>query len=141
MSELKTKKNTASVEGFIASVENETRRSDSESVLKLMREVTGDMGSMWGDRLVGFGSYDYTYASGHSGSWCAAGFSPGKRNMTVYIMPGFEQYPELMSKLGKYKTGKSCLYINKLADVDMEVLGELIAVSFNDMTATNSDKE
>ena len=141
MAELTTKKNDKSVEDFIASVDNKTRRADAESINEIMRVATGEAGSMWGDRMVGFGSYDYTYASGHSGSWFATGFSPGKRNLTVYFMPGFERYSNLMSKLGKFKTGKSCMYINKLADVDEEVLKELITISFREMTGVGESKQ
>ena len=141
MAELTTKKNDKSVKDFIASVDNKTRRADAESINEIMRAATGETGSMWGDRMVGFGSYDYTYASGHSGSWFATGFSPGKRNLTVYVMPGFERYSNLMSKLGKFKTGKSCLYINKLADVDADVLKELITTSFREMTGVRESKQ
>ena len=135
MSELKTKKNNSDVDAFIASVENETRRSDAERLLEIMREITSDQGSMWGASLIGFGSYDYTYKSGHSGSWFAVGFSPRKQNIVVYIMPGFEEQTTLLSKLGKHKNGKSCLYINKLSDVDDDVLRQLIAMSFEKMTS------
>ena len=130
MAELKTKKNDGDVARFISSVEHETRRGDAESLLVLMEEATSEPGTMWGDSMVGFGSYDYTYPSGRSGTWFAVGFSPRKQNTVVYVMPGFERYEELMAKLGKHKVGKSCLYINRLADVDMDVLKELIAESF-----------
>ena len=82
---------------------------------------------MWGPSIVGFGSYHYKYESGREGDMCITGFSPRKQNLTIYILPGFKRYSELMKKLGKYKTGKSCLYINKLEDVDMKVLKELIS--------------
>ena len=88
---------------------------------------------MWGKSLIGFDSYQYTYASGKSGEWFICGFSPRKQNLTVYIMPGFSQYEALLSKLGKHKVGKSCLYINKLADVDMDVLAKLIVESVHFM--------
>jgi hypothetical protein len=134
MAVLKTQKHNGDVERFIGEVENPTRRADSEILLGLMRDVTSDQGSMWGDSMVGFGSYDYTYASGRSGTWFAVGFAPRKQNSVVYIMPGFERYDDLISKLGKHKVGKSCLYINKLADVDTEVLRQLIAESYRTMT-------
>lgn len=133
MSELKTKKNDGSVEEFLNSVENPKRKSDAFEILELMKEVTGERPMMWGKSLVGFGSYDYKYASGKAGSWFLTGFSPRKQSMTLYIMPGFERYEELMSNLGKYKTGKSCLYVNKLEDVDMGVLRELVKLSADEM--------
>lgn len=135
MAELKTKKNDSDVEAFIASVENVNRRADALDLLHIMREVTTDNGSMWGDGIIGFGSYDYTYKSGQSGTWLAVGFSPRKQNTVVYVMPGFEEQDKLLSKLGKHKIGKSCLYINSLADVDLELLKELIAMSFEKMTS------
>ena len=129
MSELKTKKNQASVEGFLKSVENEQRRKDSFVVLDLMKEVTGEKPVMWGTSIVGFGSYHYKYASGREGDWFAVGFSPRKKNMTLYIMEGFKNYDTLLGKLGKHSTGKSCLYVNKLEDVDQDVLRELVKQS------------
>jgi hypothetical protein len=129
MAELKTQKTDASVEDFLNAVSNERRRKDSFVVLELMREVTGEEPAMWGSSIVGFGSYRYTYASGRSGEWPIVGFSPRKQNLALYIMPGFERFDTLLKKLGKHKTGKSCLYINKLADVDMEVLRDLVEQS------------
>ncbi len=134
MAELKTQKNDADITRFISGVDNVTRRADAEALLDLMREATHDAGSMWGDSMVGFGSYDYKYASGHSGTWFAVGFSPRKQNTVVYIMLGFERYDELMADLGKYKTGKSCLYINKLDDIDLDILKQVISESFKLMT-------
>ncbi len=127
--ELKTKKNDSSVADFIATVEPEEKRQDCEHLLSMMSEITGEEGAMWGDSIVGFGKYKYTYASGHSGEMLLTGFSPRKRNLTIYIMPGFDRYDELMAKLGKHKTGKSCLYINRLSDVDIKVLRELVSES------------
>ena len=129
MSDLKTQKNDASVEDFLSSVENDRRREDSFVVLDLMKKVTGEEATMWGTSIVGFGSYHYTYASGREGDWMKVGFSPRKQNLTLYIMDGFAKYDELLGKLGKHKTGKSCLYINKLDDVDQEVLRELVKES------------
>jgi hypothetical protein len=136
MSELKTQKNDASVESFLNSVENEKRRDDSFVVLDLMKEVTGEEASMWGTSIVGFGSYHYKYASGRKGDWMKVGFSPRKQNLTLYIMDGFKDYDELLSKLGKHKTGKSCLYINKLEDVDQHVLKELVKQSVESVSGT-----
>ncbi len=129
MAELKTQKNDASIEDFLQGVENNTRRENSFEVLDLMREITGDQGSMWGPSIVGFGDFSYTNTTNKDYKWFKTGFSPRKQSMTLYIMDGFESYHEILSRLGKYKTGKSCLYINKLADVDRDVLRELIQAS------------
>jgi len=139
MAELKTKRNDASVETFLEMVEDKHKREDSQVILKLMQEVTGDEPTMWGDSIVGFGSYDYKYASGREGTWFQTGFSPRKQNLTLYIMSGFDRYDELLGKLGKYKTGKSCLYIKKLEDVDLDVLEELVKESVKVMTPSNPD--
>ena len=137
MADLKTKKNEARVEGFLKSVENEKRREDSFLVLDLMKEVTGENPTMWGTRFVGFGSYHYKGASGREGDWMKVDFSPRKPNMMLYIMDGFGSYDSLLQKLGKYKTGKSCLYINKLEDVDQTVLRELVKQSFKSMSGAS----
>lgn len=129
MADLKTQKTDLNPKEFIASVEHEKRKADSFVVMDLMEKITGDKGSMWGGSIVGYGSYHYKYASGREADWMITGFSPRKQALTLYIMSGFERYDELMSKLGKFKTGKSCLYINKLEDVDMGVLEELIRLS------------
>ncbi len=134
MSELKTKQNEASVETFLGAVDNERRREDSFTVLELMKRITGLEPQMWGTAIVGFGTYRYRYASGRSGQWPRIGFSPRKQSLTVYVMPGFSSYDELLSRLGKHRTGKSCLYINKLADVDMGVLEDLIRSSLETMS-------
>ena len=126
MAEPKTKKNDASVENFLNSVADQTRREDSLSLLGLMRDVTGEEAKMWGSSIVGFGSYHYVYQSGREGDWMLTGFSPRKQNLAIYIMAGFSDYGPLLEKLGKHKTGKSCLYVNKLADVDINVLRELV---------------
>ena len=131
MAELKTKKNSASIESFLNTVDDVAKKEDSYKLHNIMQEITGDEGSMWGPSIVGYGSYHYKYASGQEGDWMATGFSPRKNALTVYIMSGFDRYDELMKKLGKFKTGKSCLYIKKLEDVDLDVLKELILESFN----------
>lgn len=133
MSDLKTQKNDGDVRAFLASVEHERRREDAFTLLDIMEEITGEKPSMWGTSIVGFGAYSYSNTTGKDYQWFAVGFSPRKQSTTVYIMNGFERYDELMSKLGKHKTGKSCLYINKLADVDMDVLRELIRESYQFM--------
>ncbi len=137
MADVKTKKNRASVQQFLAGVENEKRRKDARAVLKLMREVTGEKPAMWGPSIVGFGSYHYRYESGREGDWMLTGFSPRKQALTLYIMGGFPRHDALMKKLGKYRTGKSCLYVNKLEDIDLEVLRELVADSVAYMRETH----
>ncbi|MGW8225984.1 MAG: DUF1801 domain-containing protein [Anaerolineales bacterium] len=138
MAELKTQPNQQSVEDFLNNVENETKRQDSFSILELMKEETGDEPIMWGDSIVGFGKYHYKYASGREGEWFLTGFSPRVQNLTLYIMSGFDEYDELLGKLGKYSTGKSCLYIKKLEDVDQDVLRELVGKSVEHMKETNA---
>jgi len=134
MAELKTKKNDTSVDNFLSAVENEQRRKDSLHVKEIMEEITGCPPIMWGPSIVGFGSYHYVYASGREGDWMATGFSPRKNALTLYIMTGFDHYDELMSKLGSFKTGKSCLYVKSLSDIDETVLRELIQRSFTYIT-------
>jgi hypothetical protein len=133
MAELKTKENKASVEKFLNSIKDEQKRQDSFKILEMMKKITKEDPKMWGPSIVGFGSYHYKYASGHEGDMCIAGFSPRKEALTIYILPGFEKYDSLMKKLGKYKTGKSCLYIRRLEDIDTKVLTELISESYKYM--------
>ncbi len=137
MAELKTQKNDQSVEAFLNSVEDERKREDCFKVLALMQEVTGSEPAMWGDSIVGFGTYHYEYASGRSGDWFVAGFSPRKQNLTLYIMAGFDAYESILQQLGKYKTGKSCLYIKRLDDVNVDTLRELVAASVTHMRQTD----
>jgi hypothetical protein len=129
MATLKTTPTAASVEAFLATVEDERRRDDCRTVLDLMQRVTGEPPAMWGDSIVGFGSYHYVYDSGREGDWFLTGFSPRKRNLSLYIMAGFSDYDELMERLGKHKTGKSCLYVNRLSDIDLDVLEALVRKS------------
>ncbi|HEV7692990.1 MAG TPA: DUF1801 domain-containing protein [Hyphomonadaceae bacterium] len=128
MAEIKTKATKVGVKDFIAKVPNETRRKDAETLLKLFRKVTGWKAQMWGPTIVGFGKYDYTYDSGHSGSICVVGFSPRASSLSIYsgIYAGKPEAEPHLKGLGKYKTGKGCLYINKLEDVDMKVFEKLI---------------
>jgi hypothetical protein len=126
MATQKTRETAASVEEFLNGIENRTRREDGLAMLDLMREVTGEEARMWGSSIVGFGSYHYVYESGREGDAMLTGFSPRKQNLAIYVMPGFSAYDSLLDKLGKHKTGKSCLYINKLADVDLKVLRTLV---------------
>ncbi len=129
MAELKTKPNDKSVEDFLNSIENEQKRKDSFAILEIMKELTNAPPKMWGSSIIGFGNYHYKYRSGREGDWFLAGFSPRKQNLTIYMMSDFVKQDELLSKLGKHKTGKSCLYIKKLSDVDEHVLRKMIALS------------
>ena len=133
MAELKTNETKLSVTKFIGKVEDDQKRQDSQAILKLMKQVTKEEPKMWGGSMVGFGRFHYKSDSGREGDWFLTGFSPRKQNLTIYIMPGFDKYDSLMKKLGKHKTGKSCLYISKLEDVDTKVLKELIKQSFQYM--------
>ena len=133
MAELKTKKTNASVVAFLNAVEDKKKRADCKVIAKMMREATGKRAKMWGSAIVGFDSYDYTYDSGRSGSWPVCGFSPRAQNMSVYIMPGFSKFEKLVGRLGKFKTGKSCLYIKRLDDVDQKVLSNLIIAAVKEM--------
>ena len=137
MSNLKTTRNDGDVRAYLESVDNKQRRQDALTMLELMREITGEEAEMWGESIVGFGSYRYRYASGRQGDWFLTGFAPRKQALTLYIMPGFERYEALLAKLGKHKIGKSCLYISKLADVDEDVLKEIITASVERMRRAN----
>ena len=129
MAMLKTTRTDASVEAFLSAIANDTRRQDCRTVLKIMKQATKAEPKMWGASIVGFGSYHYKYASGREGDWFLTGFSPRKTDLTLYIITGFTRYDRLMGKLGQYKTGKSCLYIKGLADIDLSVLKKLIEQS------------
>ena len=126
MAELKTQKTEASVDAFIAALADEETQRDCQALVQMMSEATGAPAAMWGSSIVGFGVYHYTYASGRSGDWMLVGFSPRKQSLSLYIMAGFEQYGELVEKLGKHKRGKGCLYVNHLRDVDSATLKELV---------------
>ncbi|NNC94754.1 MAG: DUF1801 domain-containing protein [Chitinophagales bacterium] len=130
MAELKTKKNDASVVAFLDSVNDEKRKKDAIAILAILKKVTKEEPKMWGGSLIGFGEYHYKYESGREGDWFRIGFSPRKQSLVLYIMSGFDKYDELLSKLGKYKTGKACLYINKLEDINLEVLLEICKLSW-----------
>ncbi|MYE49225.1 MAG: DUF1801 domain-containing protein [Gammaproteobacteria bacterium] len=125
----KTRPTGAGVGSFLDAVEHERRREDARTVNAMMERITGWEPRMWGPSIVGFGEYHYRYESGREGDFLITGFSPRKKALTIYIMPGFARYDALMARLGKFKTGRSCLYINKLDDVDLSVLEELIASS------------
>ena len=125
MSKLKTQPNKASVKQFISSIEDPIKKSDSEKLIELMKEITGEAPVMWGSSIIGFGSYHYRYASGREGDWFKTGFSPRKQALTLYIMGGFKDKSEL-ANLGKHSTGKGCLYIKRLSDIDLDLLKEFL---------------
>lgn len=133
MASNKTVETDHSVEEFLNQVSEEKKRRDSFVILELMKQVTGLEPKMWGDSMVGFGSYHYKYASGREGDYFLVGFSPRKQNLTLYIMAGFEAYEELLKNLGRFKTGKSCLYINRIEDIDLAVLRKLVEQSVEHM--------
>ncbi len=133
MAELKTQPTEVSVDNFLANTCEPQRLIDCQKLVQIMTTMTNQAPQMWGSSIVGFGKYHYVYSSGKEADWLAVGFSPRKANITIYIMTGFGDYmdesdetKELMSKLGKYKTGKSCLYVKRLEDIDLEVLKQLI---------------
>ncbi len=127
--EAKTKPTSASVKDFLNQIPDEERRQDCFAVAKIMEEITGEKPKMWGPGIVGFGSQHYKYASGREGDWPVAAFSPRKKDLTLYMTPGFDKHPELMEKLGKHSTGKSCLYIKRLSDIHIPTLKKLIKAS------------
>ena len=142
MAAIKTKKNDASVEAFLQAIKEEGKRKDSEAILKMMKQVSKQEPKMWGTSIVGFGSYHYkSERSKQEGDWFITGFSPRKQNLTIYIMPGIDYYKDLVKQLGKCKTSVSCLYINKLADVDIVVLKQLITTAYKQMKEIAKEKK
>lgn len=133
MAEAKTKATAVSVDKFLSTIPDAGQREDSKRLRSMMEKVTGEKAVMWGPSIVGFGQYHYEYDSGHSGDCCLVGFSPRKQNLSIYLMPGFDGREALLAKLGKHKTGKACLYVKRLADVDEDVLEKLIRSSVTDM--------
>lgn len=138
MSELKTKITKASVDKFLRGIKDEQARADCIKIAELMQKVTKTEPKMWGTSIVGFDSYHYKGKSGREGDWFITGFSPRKQALTLYLMGGFDDQADLLAKLGKYSTGKGCLYIKKLADIDVKVLKELIARSVKKMKAATA---
>lgn len=131
MAAIKTQKNDASVAAFLDTVELEQKRKDCDIILKMMQQASRQEPKMWGTSIIGFGSYHYkSERSRQEGDWFITGFSPRKQNITLYILPSVNSYKDILAKLGKYKTSVSCLYINKLADVDVKVLKELITTAY-----------
>ena len=133
MTENKTKATAVDPREFIETIEHKIRKADALVLLDLFTGITGYKPKMWGPTMIGFGRYDYTYDSGRSGSSLATGFSPHKASQSIYIMPGYQDYSAIMERLGKHKMGKSCLYVNKLADIDLTVLEELIQTGLKDL--------
>ena len=139
MSTLKTRLNDASVDDFINTVPDEVKKKDSFALLELFSEITGEKPKMWGSSIIGFGQYHYkSERSRQEGDWPLTGFSPRKQNLSLYVMPGFDDYQDLLDKLGKHKTSVGCLYINKLADVDLKILEKLVQKSYLDMKQKNN---
>lgn len=126
MAELKTKPNNASVDAFIDAIEDDQKRDDSRKILKMMQLATDAQPKMWGPSIIGFGDYQYTYASGTKGDWFLIGFSPRKQNLSLYFMSLAGRHTDLLEQLGKHKVGKGCLYIKRLSDIDEEVLEKMI---------------
>lgn len=135
MAQNKTVQSHGNVDDFLATVTHKKRREDAQVILDMMREITGLDPAMWGSSLIGFDSYHYKYDSGREGDMFVLGCSPRKQNLVIYIVPGFKDYGEYLERLGKHKSSVSCLYINKLEDVDIGVLKDLMARSYKDMKA------
>ncbi|WP_417493375.1 DUF1801 domain-containing protein [Maricaulis sp.] len=133
-SENKTQPTGISPEAFIAEIAHPVRRADALILLEMMRRLSGEEPRMWGPSIIGFGQYHYKYESGREGDSMRTGFSPRKSGQVVYIMPGYTNFSLILDRLGKFKEGKSCLYITKLADVDLDVLEELIQAGLDDMS-------
>lgn len=139
MAEPKTRENDASVDAFIDALDDPRRQADCRALVEMMQAAAGAPPRMWGKSIVGFGHYTYVYASGRSGEWMRIGFSPRKRDLTLYIMPGFEGFEALLAQLGKHKTGKSCLYVKRLEGLNLEVLQQLIDASLAHMAEAYPD--
>jgi len=133
MGELKTRPTDRDVTEFLNTVQDEEKRKDCSTLADLMQRITGEKPVMWGEGMIGFGRYTYRYASGQTGEWLKTGFAPRKGNITIYIMAYLDNFPEIMRRLGKVKTGKSCIYIKRLSDIDMRVLEELIRQSLKSL--------
>jgi hypothetical protein len=140
MGEAKTKPTNESVKDFLNRIPDEERRADCFAVAKIMEDITGEKPKMWGPSIVGFGSYHYKYDSGREGDWLATGFSPRKKDLTLYLMMGFERHGKLMDKLGKHSHAKSCLYIKRLSDIHIPTLKKLIKTSLKDLKAYSKSK-
>lgn len=133
MAETKTKPTDVTVAEFIAGVQPEGRQADAEVLDAFFRRVTGWQPVMWGPTMVGYGSYAYRYETGHGGTALATGFSPRKAELSIYVMPGYQDYGPILARLGKHRLGKACLYVRKLTDIDMDVLEELVRAGLADL--------
>jgi hypothetical protein len=138
MAELKTQRTGASVEKFIDALPDEAVRQDCLTLVDMLRRVTGAEPEMWGDSMVGFGNYHYRYASGREGDWFYLGFAPRKRELSLYILAGVERFAELLSRLGKHRTGKGCIYVKRLSDIDLDVLEQIAAASLRYLKETEA---
>lgn len=138
MAELKTRPTSSSVKSFLDSIPDESRRRDCRKLVPIMKRATGASPKMWGPSIVGFGEYHYRYESGREGDWFLAGFSPRKNDLTLYIVAGFDGFADLMKRLGKHKTGKSCLYVRSLEDIDLEALEKLVTESARRVASRHS---
>ncbi len=136
MAKTKTKsEGEAAVVAHIAKVENPKRRKEAEDLNEIFQEITGFKPRLWAGRMIGYGQYDYTYESGHSGTWLATGFAVGARQLTFYILPGYTDFAEIMQRFGKHKHGKSCIYVSHLEDVDRDALRDLVQAGLKDLNA------
>lgn len=133
MAELKTKPNQGDVEAFLESIENEQRKADCLKLLEVMKSVTKEEPVMWGGSIVGFGQYHYVYASGREGDWFRVGFSPRKQNLSIHIMPGLDSHEDLLAELGKFNTGRGCLYVKKLDDIHLPSLKKIIRAALKEL--------
>jgi hypothetical protein len=129
MAAIKTRKNDKNVAAFLKGIAHTTRREDALVLLSLFEKATGEKAEMWGDSIIGFGDFHYIYESGREGDWFVAGFSPRKSSLSLYLPETYKSFDHLLKQLGKYRTGASCLYINKLSDVDLEILESLVGQS------------
>jgi Domain of unknown function (DU1801) len=141
MAELKTQRTDADVGEFLAGITDEGRRADAVAVCSMMQEVTGEQPAMWGSSIVGFGINRYRTGRGKEAEWFVTGFSPRKQNLTLYLMDGFEAYDDLLGRLGRHSTGKACLYVKRLSDVDLAVLRQLVQGSVDHVRATSIDRD
>lgn len=131
----KTQPTDVSISNFLATVSSPQKQADAKALDALFRQATGFNPVMWGPSIVGYGRYHYKYASGREGDFLATGFSPRKANFSVYILPGYNDYSDLLAKIGKFKKGVSCLYFNKLADIDTTILTQLIQIGLKDLNS------
>jgi hypothetical protein len=138
MTENKTQATVASVDDYIAAITDEAKRNDSQTLIELLKKITSEQPVLWGDSIIGFGSYHYVYESGREGDMPLIGFSPRKRELAIYVMTGFDQLQVYLSQLGKHKTGKSCLYIKRLSDIKLSILNELMDKSVQQLKIDNN---